>query len=196
MFYIWCMNNVNTERHIPGMCSYRIGMHVLFIFCCCFCCVCCPRWTLLDINAVRPMRIGWARLIQCLFLFHILTARRFNNRDWLCRQNTRFERQHVSEVTADLLGICWTLRFKHIFGSISTHPGESLTSACHNWRLRWGLRSKFGRRGYINGLILVVLLPIHFILYSLTFSCLLRYNSVLAEDRRSEQFVGQRKLKS
>lgn len=35
---------------------------------------------------------------------------------------------------------------------------------------------------------------LYFVL-SLTFSCLLRCNSVSAEDRRSEHFVGQRKLK-
>lgn len=134
MFYIWCMNNVNTVKHIPGMCSYKIGMHVFIDFF--FFCVCCPTRTLLDNNADRPMRTGWARLIQCLLLSHSLTACRFNNRDWLCRQNAGFERQHVSEVTADLLGISWTLQFKHIFGCVSPHPGESLTCAC----LRWGLR--------------------------------------------------------
>lgn len=129
MFYIWCMNNVNTVKHIPGM--------YLFIFSF-FVCVVQDRH--FYNNADRPMRTAWARLIHCLLLSHSLTACRFNNRDWLCRQNAGFERQHVSEVTADLLGISWTLQFKHILGSVSPHPGESLTCACHNWRLRWGLR--------------------------------------------------------
>lgn len=46
----------------------------------------------------------------------------------------------MSDVTADLLGICWTLHFKHIFDGVSTHLGVSLTSETGVWDEALGQR--------------------------------------------------------
>lgn len=139
-------------------------------------------WTLLHNDAVGLVRIGWRRLMQCLFPWQLFIHTTETD-SAIKMQDLKGSMCHRSPQ------IYWASDWaSNIFLAASRLiPVNHSPLLVKTGALKWGPGSKGRRRGYINRLFfLVVMLPIHLIWFSLLHSC-----ACCAPNT----FVGQRKLK-